>query len=396
MSNGSGQHFEHLLRDDRGVGALAEILQYQRELVAAQPADGVAGAHRVREASRHRYDQLVARRVAQRVVDHLEAVQVDEHHRSDPVFALGLREALGEPVLEQRPVGQARQVIVVRQVNQPLLGALAFGDVLGDARDAIHDARWVAHREGALVHPTHGAVGPHDAEFLVVVAERGLPARRRHAGVVARMDRVQPGREVGVQRLGVPSPDLLERRADVHEALERRVGDPEHLRDVSRELPEQLLAVAQRRLGQAMLLAHRRFAQLPLNGRNQAGELALDDVVVRPGLHRLHRRVLADVSGDDDERQVARALLHDFQRAQPRESGHAVVGNDDVPRRLIERREHLLLGLDARVLHFVAAAPQFRQQQQHVVFAVLDEQHAQRFGRIVHLRRYGSWLRRNQ
>ena len=48
------------------------------ELVAAEPADGVAGADRAAQPGGDLPQQLVAGRVAERVVDLLEAVEVAE------------------------------------------------------------------------------------------------------------------------------------------------------------------------------------------------------------------------------------------------------------------------------------------------------------------------------
>ena len=48
------------------------------ELVTPEPADAVALAHDRRQAFRHRPEQVVARCVAERVVDLLEPVEVDE------------------------------------------------------------------------------------------------------------------------------------------------------------------------------------------------------------------------------------------------------------------------------------------------------------------------------
>jgi hypothetical protein len=52
-----------------------------RELVAAQAGHGVALAHAAAQALGGHAQQGVAQRVAQGVVDGLEAVQVDEVHR---------------------------------------------------------------------------------------------------------------------------------------------------------------------------------------------------------------------------------------------------------------------------------------------------------------------------
>jgi hypothetical protein len=55
-------------------------LQDQHELVAADAADGVALAQHRAQPLAHALQQLVAGRVAERVVDELEVVEVHEHH----------------------------------------------------------------------------------------------------------------------------------------------------------------------------------------------------------------------------------------------------------------------------------------------------------------------------
>jgi hypothetical protein len=55
--------------------------QQDGELVAAQAGDAVAGAHARGEPAGDGDEQLVAGRVAEGVVDRLEAVEVDEQHR---------------------------------------------------------------------------------------------------------------------------------------------------------------------------------------------------------------------------------------------------------------------------------------------------------------------------
>ena len=54
--------------------------QQHAELVAAEAGDGVALAERLLEAVRDLLQQAVARVVAERVVDLLEVVEVDQHH----------------------------------------------------------------------------------------------------------------------------------------------------------------------------------------------------------------------------------------------------------------------------------------------------------------------------
>ena len=85
------------------------------ELVAAQPRGQVAAPDRRSQALGDRAQQLVARPVAERVVDHLEAVQVQQQQRQAALAAAGGRDRL----LDVR-----RQVGAVRQAGQRVLERL--------------------------------------------------------------------------------------------------------------------------------------------------------------------------------------------------------------------------------------------------------------------------------
>ena len=77
--------------------------------------------------------------MAQAVVDHLEAVQVDEQHGQLLAQAIAARDAVGDPIEKQSAVGQASQRVVKRAVAQLLLEHFALrgsaqgtGSVLGE------------------------------------------------------------------------------------------------------------------------------------------------------------------------------------------------------------------------------------------------------------------------
>jgi hypothetical protein len=92
--------------------------------------DLVAVAHAAAQAARHFHQQLVAGGVSERVVDVLEAVQVDQQQRGVVPQAAGLlQRALGAPD-QLAPVGQARQRVEVGQVADAVLGHSAIGHVL--------------------------------------------------------------------------------------------------------------------------------------------------------------------------------------------------------------------------------------------------------------------------
>ena len=119
------------LGHDRGAVHVADVVEQQRELVAADARDGVARPQRRLQALRDRHQQAVADKVAERVVDELEAVEVEEEHRAAEVLALAPRAAQRqlEAVEEQRAVRQPGQGVVQRVVAElGELGQRARGD----------------------------------------------------------------------------------------------------------------------------------------------------------------------------------------------------------------------------------------------------------------------------
>ena len=76
-------------RDRERVAQPRVVVEQDRELVAAQPRGDVAGPDARPDPVRDRDEQPVARRVAQRVVDVLEVVEVEEQHGRDRRAARG-------------------------------------------------------------------------------------------------------------------------------------------------------------------------------------------------------------------------------------------------------------------------------------------------------------------
>ena len=119
-----------MLRLDGRVDALDE----ERELVSAEPGRGVGAAQAGADPRRDLDEQRIAGGVAERVVDALEVVDVEEDHR-DARASLG---APPQPVLdllaEERAVGEIGERVVVGLMRQLLLQ-------LGEPRDgALHAA----------------------------------------------------------------------------------------------------------------------------------------------------------------------------------------------------------------------------------------------------------------
>jgi hypothetical protein len=132
-----GQGLEHAPRHMRRILGAADVLDDQRELVAAQARQGVqlrvvarhriAGAQARTQGLGHVLQQQVAGLMAEFVVDDLEAVEIEEHQRHRLAVALGAGHGLAEAVAEQHAIGQAGQAVVVGQVLQLLLHLVLLG-----------------------------------------------------------------------------------------------------------------------------------------------------------------------------------------------------------------------------------------------------------------------------
>src|SRR6185369_11013469 len=61
--------------------------------------------------------------------DYLETVQVEEENPHVPPVAVSQGDCLTHPVIEERPVGEPGESVVIGQLLDLLLGLFPFGDV---------------------------------------------------------------------------------------------------------------------------------------------------------------------------------------------------------------------------------------------------------------------------
>ena len=117
-------------RDVDGDVVVGDVVQHDDELVATEPRNGVDRAPAGAQPLGHLDEQLVARGVTERIVDRLEAVEVDEQHRrAQAVTARALANVWLSRSIDQRAVRQTGERVVQRPVFEGLLGGAAFGDV---------------------------------------------------------------------------------------------------------------------------------------------------------------------------------------------------------------------------------------------------------------------------
>ena len=88
----------------------------ERELLAAVAGHGVADLGDADEHVAHPAQHLVTGEVAVRVVERLEAVEVDEDEAEGRAVGLGQAELVGQGGLELAPVGQAGEVVGDREL----------------------------------------------------------------------------------------------------------------------------------------------------------------------------------------------------------------------------------------------------------------------------------------
>ncbi len=128
--------------------------------------------------------------MAERVVEHLEAVEIDEHQAERPV-----RLTAAFDFTQQRgTVREARERIGVGEPVQFRDALLLDCDVFRDADDAQHIAFVVEHRVAGAAQPAHRAVGFSDPVLCAAFRRFGHDAHhlRLQRGAVFRHDEFAP------------------------------------------------------------------------------------------------------------------------------------------------------------------------------------------------------------
>src|SRR6185437_14405372 len=188
----AAQRRKNALDDRVDRRARIERGQYHDELVSAEPRHDVRLAYRRADPARELGDHAIAGVVPERVVDRLEAIEIDHHQREPPAARRGGGERLAQTRAQSEAIVEPRERIVISEEGDALLGAFAIGDVLdhgphelcavarGDAntRDLHRNARAILARElllhGAETAASHELLEALALRFLVLV-ENGIP-----------------------------------------------------------------------------------------------------------------------------------------------------------------------------------------------------------------------------
>ena len=198
----------------------------------------------------------------------------------------------------------------------------------------------------------------------------------------------QPGEllpEVIVQVQADPPPLLLgdlqqlifKTPAFGNSGLKPGIGRPEVSRALLHPRFQLVISAAQRLLRAAALAPNLGLAQLAFHRLAEARQVVFHDVVMRACLHRRHGRLLGDVAGYDDERQIQPSPFDEGQGLQGIEPRQVVVGDDQIPFLPFERGTQSLGRFDPVAGGRIPGALQFDLQQRRVVFRILDDQYSQ-------------------
>ena len=198
--HGDPDRLQDLLGHLGRVELARELGQQHRELVSPETRGRVGLPQTSHQPLRDAAQEAIPHGVAQAVVDHLEAIEVQEHHGQGLTAAPGRGHGLEQAVVEEQPVRQAGELIAGGQVPCPLPGGVQLPDrALARERDPDRGgqqawARLVLGEEA----PRAAAQGPVSQRFVVDL-------REDHDGYLGRpQPRVQQGRErlraAGLQR----------------------------------------------------------------------------------------------------------------------------------------------------------------------------------------------------
>ena len=178
-----GNNLQQLVGDLGSILGRGEIRENHEELIAAEPRHHVGFAQHLLDARRHLLEHDVAAVMAQRIVDGLEIVQVDEHDRHQGTVAARQRQYRTQALGQVGAIGQAGEHVVVREVLDARLGMFARGDVAHRAhavRLALDDygLAYQFHRDPVAVPVYHLGLVRFFAPLAHVGAHRLMPFAR--------------------------------------------------------------------------------------------------------------------------------------------------------------------------------------------------------------------------
>ncbi len=121
--------FENFLGNTHHVARIVQLAQDDGEFIPAQPGHDIAAADAGGKTDCHFLEQQIALVMAQRVVDLLEIVEVDEHQRHGQQGTVRFFHFQPQMLMEHAPVRQAGEGVEIGLPPDQFFGCLLLGDV---------------------------------------------------------------------------------------------------------------------------------------------------------------------------------------------------------------------------------------------------------------------------
>jgi len=370
-----GNQFDQLLRHPRGIFRMLERVQQGGELVPAHARDDVVGPHAGFQHARHAAEDLVASVVAERIVDALEAIQVDIENRHSPTIAIDPCQCRCQCLVEAAPVQQASQRIGDRLGFELQVQVAHHRHVEGDHHHRTLLARqWRGrqrHRQGAADSGVQlgfmQAVGFAAAPVLIEL--RFTPdLRHLRRGEMLEQRRALQRLDTGVQHL------RNRRVGEVDQAIlthhQNALGRVAEHRGVEGPGAVQLLG-EQLQIAPVVLMAEQ-GVDLVLEDLRIEG---LENEIHRPcGVAAQHRLAGMGDGRDEDDRRIAgmRVAPHQPGDFEAIHAGHLHVQQHQLHIDFQQRLQRRFPRIDRQHLPVAIAQQRFHGHQ--VRLAVIDDQ----------------------
>ena len=183
---GRDQRLHDAAGEADGVVDLADGRLQHDELVAAEPCDDIALAHRALQPLGDTLEKPVADRVAERIIDRFEAVEVDPQHGRLGRADANTAQRLVHAGMEGGAIGKPGQLVEAGHARDGMLGLLAGRDVFEDHHRAAGRHRALRQRDGAPVGERR--LGLARAPLQQLPRQGRDDAPRRGAGMLAVQD----------------------------------------------------------------------------------------------------------------------------------------------------------------------------------------------------------------
>ncbi len=143
---GPRQAVDDPLRQLRQLGLVRGGGKHDLELVAAEASDLSRLADHVAETQRHQPQQCVAGGVPERIVDDLEAVEIEQEHRATKLAPDGAHQRIVECPAKRLAVGEPGQRVLAREPVELDFRLAHLGQVGGESAESEETPDLVVHR----------------------------------------------------------------------------------------------------------------------------------------------------------------------------------------------------------------------------------------------------------